>query len=231
MSKALVKNYMDGLIQSLPQEDQTLVMQDLQELRDNQLQSLPMICEASECIFAKTCPLQKRNIAPRGKPCPVEMMLIDEWTMLYAASLAIDTQDFVEVSMLADIVEAEVYDRRTQGDISMNSLFDNQAVAVDKNGDPIMRKEPAAALAVNLMMKKRKDDIRRMFLATRESRAKYKKIDSEDITTQLSRIRDEMERQAKKLPPVGDVLDVKIDTEEGRKYLPIPEGVEPGLAD
>ena len=174
-------------------------------------------------MFAKTCPLQKRAIAPKGKPCPVEMMLIDEWTMLYASSLAIDTQDFVEVSMLADIVEAEVYDRRTKGDISLNQLFDEQSVGVDKNGDPILRKEPAVALAVNLMMKKRKDDIRRMFLATRESRAKYKKVDAEDITTQLSRIRAEMEKQAAKLPPIGDVLDVETDKEETGKYLPVPQ--------
>jgi len=204
----LVKKYLDDLNITIPDDKLQKINSSLEEMAENHLQSLPMVCKGAQCIFAETCPLQQQGVAPIGELCPVERMLIDQWARAYAASLQIDTQNFVELSMLADIVEAEVYDRRTSGDLSLNMLFDMQAVGVDKNGDPILRKEPAVALEVKMMMKKRKDDIRRAFLATREVRAKYKQIESEDITAQFAKIRADIEAKAKQLPePAGENLD------------------------
>jgi hypothetical protein len=207
MSSALVKRYVEKLNLTVSDDVLQRIASSLEDIRANQLQTLPMVCQESDCVFAQTCPLQKEGVAPKGSLCPIEKMLIDEWTSLYAFSLGVDSQDFVELSMLADIIEAEVYDRRTSGDISMNQLFEMQAVGVDNHGDPILRKEPAVALAVKMMMKKRKDDIRRAFLATRETRAKYKQLESEDITTQFSRIREEVEAMRKELPAPREDLD------------------------
>ena len=208
MSSSLVRKYMDQLNLTLPDSDIEEIAMDLDEIRENQLHSLPMMCEGPLCPFAKTCPLQKKGVAPIGKRCPVEMVLIEDWTQKYAVSLGIDVQNYVELSMLADIIEAEVYDRRTQGDISINKLFELQAVGEDSHGNPIMRREPSVALQVNLMMKKRKDDIRRQFVATREIKAKYKQIEVEDLPTQLARIRAEIEGKRELITGPEESLDI-----------------------
>jgi hypothetical protein len=207
MSSDLIKKYVDKLNVQLPKDKLERISASLEEIRE------------------------------LGKMCPIEQMLIEEWAQAYAISLGIDTQDFVELSMLADIIEAEVYDRRTSGDISLNELFDMQAVGVDSHGDPILRKEPAVALAVKMMMKKRKDDIRRSFLATRESRAKYKQLESEDITTQFSKIRAEVEGKRKELPEPEENLDFETEDtrgdsqEAGYESVPELEGPHPGVSE
>ena len=54
-----------------------------QKTRTSMFSSIPMNCEASKCTFADTCPLLKENLAPRGKPCPIEMSIVSQFTAEY----------------------------------------------------------------------------------------------------------------------------------------------------
>ena len=58
-----------------------------QKTRTSMFSSIPMNCEASKCTFADTCPLLKENLAPRGKPCPIEMSIVSQFTAEYMEQL------------------------------------------------------------------------------------------------------------------------------------------------
>ena len=77
--------------------------------------SIPMNCEAEKCIFASTCPLMKENLAPKNKPCPIEMSMVAQFTAEYLEQLDVNPNNLVEVSMVRDLVDQEVqYLRKTK---------------------------------------------------------------------------------------------------------------------
>lgn len=206
---------MEKHLEKVPEEKKIAIAKSLTEMIEQQGSYIPMVCEASECPFAKQCPLQQESIAPKGQLCPVEKALIEYLTVQYAQSLGIDTQNYIEMSMLADLVEVDVYDRRTSADLSLKGFFDEQAVGVDKMGNIVLRKEEAVAMAVKTKLKKRKDDLRRMFMSTREVKAKYKLKDTKDFSQMLAALRDANEEAKGKLPPAEErpALDVTEDSE------------------
>jgi len=179
---------------------------------------LPMKCLAAKCVYALSCPLQQEGKAPKGESCPIEKLMIGYMTEQYVASLGIDPQNYVEMSMLADIIEMEIYDLRVSGELSISALLIDQAVGVGPDGEPILRKEASPALDAKLQIKKHKDTLRRSFLATREIKAKYKMRELKDFSQVLSELRRKSLEEAEALP-------------EPRKILDLPPPVAPRLDD
>ncbi len=64
-----------------------------QKTRTSMFSSIPMNCESIKCIFASTCPLLKENLAPKGKPCPLEMSMVAQFTSEYMDQLDVHEEN------------------------------------------------------------------------------------------------------------------------------------------
>lgn len=134
--------------------------------------AIPMVCHAESCMFASTCPLLKENLAPLGKSCPIEMMMVINFMADYMEQLNIDDDNLVELSMIRDLVDQEVQYLRKTKMLAKESFIQENIVGIDSDGDPVMRKELHLAVELEDRLLKRRQAIFKQLLATREAKAK-----------------------------------------------------------
>lgn len=157
---------------SSDQKEQAVELIRPQKTRSSMFSSIPMNCEASKCIFASTCPLLKQNLAPKGNPCPIEMSIVAQFTSEYMEQLDVHPDNLVEVSMVRDLVDQEVqYIRKTKL-LAKEHFVQENIIGVDKDGNPILKKELHVAVELEDRLHKRRKDLRNQLLATREAKAK-----------------------------------------------------------
>lgn len=188
-----------------------------QKTKTSMFSSIPMNCEASRCIFADTCPLLKENLAPRGKPCPIEMSIVSQFTNEYMVQLDVSPDNLVEVSMIRDLVDQEVqYIRKTKL-LAKEHFVQENIIGVDNDGQPILKKELHLAVELEDKLHKRRKDLRNQLLATREAKAKVgqSQLDSaqaiSDIIYKVQNIELQREKMLKKKLGIYDV-DEYIDS-------------------
>jgi len=143
-----------------------------QKTRTSMFSSIPMRCEASRCIFAETCPLHQQNLAPKGKPCPIEMSVVSQFTTEYMNQLEVHPDNLVEVSMIRDLVDQEVQYLRKTKLLAKEHFIQENTIGVDEDGQPILKKELHLAVELEDKLHKRRKDLRNQLLATREAKAK-----------------------------------------------------------
>jgi hypothetical protein len=143
-----------------------------QKTKTAMFSSIPMNCEASKCIFADTCPLHRENLAPRGKPCPIEMSMVAQFTSDYIEQLEIHPDNLVEISMVRDLVDQEVQYMRKTKLLAKEHFVQENIIGIDQDGQPILRKELHLAVELEDKLHKRRKDLRNQLLATREAKAK-----------------------------------------------------------
>lgn len=159
------------------QVDQAIDLVRPQKTRTSMFASIPMRCEAERCIFAQTCPLLQENLAPKGKPCPLEMSIVSQFTVEYMQQLDVSPDNLVEVSMVRDLVDQEVqYIRKTKL-LAKEHFIQENVIGIDSNtGEPILKKELHLAVELEDRLHKRRKDLRNQLLATREARAKVGQV-------------------------------------------------------
>jgi len=112
-----------------------------QKTRSTMFSSIPMNCESIKCIFAATCPLLKENLAPKGKPCPIEMAMVAQFTAEYMEQLDVHSDNLIEVSMIRDLVDQEVQYLRKTKLLAKEHFIQENIIGVDQDGSPILKKE------------------------------------------------------------------------------------------
>jgi hypothetical protein len=129
------------------------------------------------CPVAKTCPLLQKNLAPIGRPCPIEMAMVRQFFIDYVEELGVDTDRMVEVSMIRSLVDQEIQYLRTSKILSLDHFIQENVIGVNpETGEPIMKKELHMAVELQDKIHKRMERLRSQLLATRESRAKAGQI-------------------------------------------------------
>jgi len=198
-----------------------------QKTKSSMFSSIPMNCEATRCIFASTCPLLKENLAPRGKPCPIEMSFVAQFTTEYMEQLDVHPDNLVEVSMIRDLVDQEVqYIRKTKL-LAKEHFVQENIIGVDKDGSPIIKKELHMAVELEDRLHKRRKDLRNQLLATREAKAKVGQTQLDtaqaisDIIHKVQNLEIEREKLIKKklgtfdkddyIESNDDYIDVEIE--------------------
>ena len=143
-----------------------------QKTKSTMFSSIPMNCEATKCIFASTCPLLKENLAPKGNPCPIEMAIVAQFTAEYMEQLEVHSDNLIEVSMIRDLVDQEVQYLRKTKLLAKEHFIQENIIGVDRDGNPILKKELHIAVELEDRLHKRRKDLRNQLLATREAKAK-----------------------------------------------------------
>jgi hypothetical protein len=172
-----------------------------QRTRNAMFSSIPMTCEAEKCVFADTCPLMKESLAPRGKPCPLEMAIVAQFTSEYMEQLDVHLDNLVEVSMVRDLVDQEVQYMRKTKLLAKEHFIQENVIGVDQDGQPILKKELHLAVDLEDRLHKRRKDLRNQLVATREAKAKMgqSQIDSAQAISEIIGKVQEIESQREKL--------------------------------
>lgn len=185
--------------------------------------SIPMKCMAERCVFAEICPLLAENLAPKGKPCPIEMAAVKQFMTEYIDELGVDPGNLIEVSMVRDLVDQEIQQMRKTWRLSTDDFIQENPVGVDSDGNVIMRKELHLAVELEDRLHKRKKDLRNQLLATREARAKAGQAQL-DTAQAVSKILDDVRKieLAKQ-----KALNAKLGYAEYDEYIEDAEVVDP----
>lgn len=135
--------------------------------------SIPMTCKGDKCQVASTCPLLKKNLAPVGDPCPIEMAMVIEFMRDYTELWGVDENNLAEVGMVRDLVNQEIQHIRQTKVLADENFIQDTVVGInERTGDPIIRKELHVAIDYEDKILRRKNDIHKKFMATREMRSK-----------------------------------------------------------
>ena len=201
------------------QIDQAVEIIKPQKTRSTMFSSIPMNCEAERCLFASTCPLLKESLAPRGKPCPIEMSIVSQFTAEYLEQLEVNPNNLVEVSMVRDLVDQEVQYLRKTKLLAKEHFVQENIIGVDSDGNPIMKKELHLAVELEDKLHKRRKDLRNQLLATREAKAKVGQVQLDtaqaisDIIGRVQSIESQREKLIKQKLGTTEIDDYIIDSE------------------
>lgn len=193
-----------------------------QRTKTSMFSSIPMTCETYKCVFADTCPLMKENLAPAGKPCPIEMSIVSQFTSDYMHQLEVNPENLVEVSMVRDLVDQEVqYIRKTKL-LAKEHFIQENVIGVDQDGQPIMKKELHLAVELEDKLHKRRKDLRNQLLATREAKAKMGQTQL-DTAQAISDILDKVQGIEKERQKLIKQKTGQIDIDEYIELDPIKD--------
>jgi len=190
-----------------------------QKTRSAMFSSIPMNCEAEKCIFASTCPLMKENLAPKNKPCPIEMSMVAQFTAEYLEQLDVNPGNLVEVSMVRDLVDQEVQYLRKTKLLAKEHFIQENIIGIDRDGQPILKKELHLAVELEDKLHKRRKDLRNQLLATREAKAKVGQVQLDtaqaisDIIGRVQAVESQREKLLKKKLGTSELDDYIIDSE------------------
>ena len=134
--------------------------------------TIPLVCKGPSCPSAAICVLYKENLHPLGKSCPIEMKMIAKLMLGIMEELDIDPNSINEVGMVRDLVDQEIQQLRKQSLLAQHDVIQENVIGIDENGEPIMKKELHLAVDWEDKIHKRKANLLKMLLATRESRVK-----------------------------------------------------------
>jgi hypothetical protein len=190
-----------------------------QKTRSAMFSSIPMNCEAERCIFATTCPLLKENLAPKNKPCPIEMSMVAQFTTEYLEQLDVNPNNLVEVSMVRDLVDQEVQYLRKTKLLAKEHFIQENIIGIDRDGQPILKKELHLAVELEDKLHKRRKDLRNQLLATREAKAKVGQVQLDtaqaisDIIGRVQAVESQREKLLRKKLGTSELDDYIIDSE------------------
>lgn len=134
--------------------------------------SIPMICQGSKCPFKNTCEFFQEKKAPEGKACPYELGMIRSFMASYIEQLEIDTSNWIEMSQVRDLVNQDIQMTRAAKYLAKEDFIQENVVGVDSDGDPVFKKELHQAVELEDKIHRRKAQMLKQILATRESRVK-----------------------------------------------------------
>lgn len=172
--------------------------------------SIPIVCRGPACPYAEVCPLLKADVAPVGFSCPIEAKLVANTMAAYIEQFDIEDDNFIELSMVREMVDIEVQYMRQDKILSMEHFIQENVVGVDSDGDPVMRKELHIAVELADKLHKRRQALFKNFLATRESRLKagLAAIDPATLTAGLLHsYREQMQRQEEEIKAKLGIVD------------------------
>jgi hypothetical protein len=158
-------------------DSEEIAAQVVEEIRPSRVRTslfsvIPMNCKGPKCPFADTCPLQKKNIAPVGRPCALEMAMVSDLMQAYMQQLDVDPDNITEVCLVRDLVNQEIQHMRATKYLAKEELIQEFCVGTDTDGNPIFNPTLHVMTELEDRLLKRKKEIRSQMVATRMDKAK-----------------------------------------------------------
>lgn len=182
----------------VPEEKAHILRQFLKASKYGHQASLSMKCKAGGCAYLDLCPLKAADIdLPKGKICPVEDALIQQWVQQFMESMDLDPDEptnAVEMHMVYELAGLELIRRRAASELSKEpELIKNSIVGYSPHGEPIYDDKPSQALLILERHSKIVNKLRDSLLATPKAQSQAGQA-SRDLSTRTANI---MERARK----------------------------------
>lgn len=111
--------------------------------------AVPMICHGAQCPYSHACAAQEYGEAPVGERCTREIVMILQRLEVYCDALKIDETSIIELSLLKDLIDAEIMILRADSLISREgAIVEDITVGITPKGMEIT--QPAITKAVDL---------------------------------------------------------------------------------
>lgn len=196
--------------------DDDMSMKALMRLSDSKIKTgaftaIPMICQNHKCPFKNSCEFYKEKKAPEGSPCPYELGMVRSFMASYIEQLEIDTDNWVEVGQIRDLVNQDIQMTRAAKYLAKEDFIQENVIGVDSDGDPVFKKELHQAVELEDKIHRRKAQMLKQILATRESRIKAgaASIDSaQNMAALVEKMRKIEKEQSIELKRQLNIIDV-----------------------
>lgn len=186
--------------------------------------SIPMVCRGRECPFSGTCEFFREGTHPEGDSCPYEMGLVKAFMADYIEQLDIETDNWMEMGQIRDLVDQEVQLMRKSKYLAKEDFIQENVVGFDSDGDPVMKKELHQAVELEDKIYKRKAQMLKQLLATREARMKAGAQAMDNATAvatmveKLRKLQSEEDAELKRRLGIIDV-DEYIQDDDENDYM------------
>lgn len=167
--------------------------------------------------------------------CPVELNLLNQWTLVYMQEYEIDEKSFTELQMVRELAEIELMLWRLDMNLAKPEhaqLVEDVVVAVDKEGNPLSRKETSALFNTKEKLQNRKTRVIKLLVGDRQEKYKrdaaLKTKSADDPSMSAAKLRQKMDRIMDEVGKVnlalkeatGKVVDAEVE-EETDDYQPL----------
>lgn len=202
-------------------EEKLKIDKHLRGLSTGSSAMVPLHCAGPACPFALRCPYQQINKAPIGKPCIIEVQLIQYWVVKYMEEYEVDPASFTEVGYCNELAEIEVMLSRINQQLGKPENADgtvDQMVGVAHDGTPITQKQISPYMDMRDKLQNRRSKIIKLMVGDRQE--KYKK----EAALKVRESKDPSSRQAetrRKLEALQRGIQ-RIEVEQQAKALPEP---------
>lgn len=224
MREALMEPFSTGHVYS--PEEKKRIDSHMRGVSTGASAMIPLHCAGPACPFALRCVYQQMNKAPIGKPCIIEIQLLQHWVIRYMEEYDVDPASFTETGYCNELAELEVMLGRLNQLLSRPENADgtiNQMVGVTHDGTPIEQKQISPFVEQKEKLLNRRSKVIKLMVGDRQE--KYKKEaalkvkESKDPSSRQAEVRRQIESLQRNLG--------KIEAEQQQKALPAgSEGID-----
>lgn len=133
-------------------------------------ESLPMMCQASGCYWAKQCPT-KNEYKFEGRLCPFETLDIYRFFLGYISDLDIKPTDYVDLKLVEDLIRIDLQLKRVDQQIQISGMeVDTVGGILQMAGKPIWEKGSHPLLLTQDKLRNRRREIHKALIASRGDR-------------------------------------------------------------
>lgn len=134
--------------------------------------SIPMLCKAESCQYAKVCPLVEMGQAPEGERCPLEIAMILKRYEEYSDEFGVDDSNTVDMSLIKDLIDYDIQLFRAENKIAIQGDFvEDIVVDVTKSGEVITAPQLSQATQYKDKIMAKRFKILELMNSTRKDKA------------------------------------------------------------
>jgi hypothetical protein len=216
---------------SFTPEEAQRIRSHLMHLSTGASAAIPLTCGGkATCPFSAKCPFVRideenkkinpmaKSKVPVGRACLVEVDLLNEWTRFYINEYEINEEDFTEFGMVRELAEIELLLWRINNNLSKPQhaeLIQETVVGVDREGNPLTRKEMSSLFEIKERLQNRKSKLFKLMVGDRQEKYKREaalRLKSDDDPSTSSA---QLKGQISRLLQAAKQLDIKMKEVEG----------------
>lgn len=209
----LSKDITDKLDKSMTPEQALKFRGHVSRMKIGISAAMPMVCAGGVKCPNKQCPLSETKIWPIGDGCPIESILITEWTKSYIDELRVDPNSRSEMILVNKLVECDIIDYRSNiGFATQEDAWTLLKVDVISDGDKTTEMTDVHPLIeIKEKIQRIRDRVLESLAATRKERYKkaqaLKQREDESIGDYLSNLKKAIKATQGKKPENTITID------------------------
>lgn len=172
--------------------------------------SIPMLCKASKCHYAKVCPLVEMDKAPEGERCPLEIGIILTKFEQYKQEFGLDENNIVDMGLVKDLIDCDIQIFRAENKIAVDGDFIEEVpMSVTESGEVITQPQLSKATEYKDKILNKKFKILELMHATRKDKAQDKMVAKLDPSTYAAQLMAQVAKSSG-----GPVIDAEFEDME-----------------